>query len=64
MIVGVAVSVGVSEAVSVRIMGVRLLVGVKMPKVPVALAVIGVIVGVEVMAFGSGANCTAIHPRQ
>jgi hypothetical protein len=64
VIEGVGVMVGVSEAVSVKMMGVRLPVGVKILSVPVAVAMIGVLVGVAVGAFGSGANCTAIHPRQ
>jgi len=56
--------VGVSEAVSVKMPGDGLIVGVKMLKVSVAVAVMGVLEGVDVMAFGSGANCTAIQPRQ
>lgn len=64
VIVAVAVSVWVSEAVPVRITGVRLPVGVKMLSVPVTVAVIGVLVGVGVLALGSGANQTAMPPRQ
>ena len=64
MTVGVAVSVGVSEAVPVRITGVRLPVGVRMLRVPVAVEVMGVLVAVGVAAFESGANRTAIQPRQ
>jgi hypothetical protein len=64
VIVGVGVIEGVSEAVSVRMMGVRLAVGVKILRVPVAVAVTGVTEGVAVGAFGSGANCAAIQPRQ
>jgi hypothetical protein len=62
--VGVGVSEGVSVAVSVRTIGVRLLVGVEMLNVSVAVEVMGVIVTVGVIAFGLGANCTAIQPRQ
>jgi hypothetical protein len=54
----------VEEAVSVRIMGVRLLVGVNTLRVSVIVAVRGVLVWVGVGALGSGANCTAIQPRQ
>jgi hypothetical protein len=64
VVVGVCVSVGVREAVSVRVTGVWLTVGVKMLNVPVAVEVMGVLVPVGVGAFGSGANCTAIQPRQ
>ena len=64
VMVGVGVSVGVSEAVPVRIAGVELPVGVKRPKVAVGLGVMGVLEAVGVTAFGLGANCTAIHPRQ
>ena len=62
VIVEVGVMDGVNEAVLVNILGVRLPVGVKMLKVPVAVAVRGVFVGVG--ALGSGANWTAIQPRQ
>jgi hypothetical protein len=62
---------GVSEMVGVKVMlGVREAVGVWLPvavgmlKVSVIVAVGGVLVGVAVGAFGSGANCTAIQPRQ
>ena len=64
VLVGVDVSVGVSEAASVKMPGVRLIVGVKMLNVSVAVTVMGVLDGVAAMAFGSGANCTAIQPRQ
>ena len=65
VMVGVSVSVGVEEAVSVNEMiGVRLLVAVEMVKVSVAVAMTAVFEGVGVGAFGSGANCTAIQPRQ
>jgi hypothetical protein len=64
VIVGVAVSVGVSEAVPVRMLGVRLPVGVKRNRVPVAVAVMGVLMRVGVGAFGSGANPAAIQPMQ
>jgi hypothetical protein len=63
-IVGVNVSVGVSEAVPVRISGVGLTVVVNRLSVSVIVDVIGVIEGVRLMASGSGANCTAIQPRQ
>jgi hypothetical protein len=62
--VGVNDSVGVSEAVPVRISGVGLAVVVKRLSVPVMVDVIGVIEGVRVIESGSGANCTAIQPRQ
>jgi hypothetical protein len=62
--VGVIVSVGVNEAVPVRISGVWLAVVVNRLNVSVMVEVIGVIEGVGVMASGSGANCTAIQPRQ
>ncbi len=64
VLVIVGVSVGVGEAVLVRIPGVRLLVGVKMLSVPVRVAEMGVLLAVGVTAFGSGANPTAIQPRQ
>ena len=62
--VGVSVTVGLREAVPVRILGVVLPVGVKKPRVAVDVAVMGVLVGVELMALGSGASPTAIRPRQ
>jgi hypothetical protein len=62
--VGVGVSVGVDEAVPVRMMGVRLSVGVGRLSVSVAVAVMGVTDAVGVGALGSGARRTAIIPRQ
>ena len=65
VVVEVCVSVGVEEGVSVKTTGDGLMVGVKMLKVSVAVASgVFVIVAVGVIAFGLGANCTAIQPRQ
>jgi len=55
---------GVNEAVLVNMLGVRLPVGVMTLKVSVTVDVMGVLVGVMEIALGSGANCTAIQPRQ
>ena len=62
--VGVGVSVGVDEAVPVRITGVRLLVGERRLNVSVAVAEMGVTDAVGETALGSGARRTAINPRQ
>lgn len=55
--------VAVSVLVGVNVQ-VGLLVAVNTPSVGVMVAVTGVMVGVRVGAFGLGANCTAIQPRQ
>jgi hypothetical protein len=64
VLVTVGVWVKVGETVLVRIAGVRLFVGVKMLSVPVKVAEMDVLLAVGVIAFGSGANPTAIQPRQ
>jgi len=63
--VGVLVIVLVGETVSVRMLGVRLPVAVRMLRVPVSDGMTkSVLVGVAAGAFGSGLRKYAKNPKQ